>query len=142
MILQFANNGDLQCYLRNHFLELDWATKIRMAKEISSGINYLHKANLVHRDLLSSGVPPFKNIERADIFQKVISGERETPIDGTPIDFMKLYHEAWNNDPNLRPDIAEIRDKLNHIQMAPVYHSNQNINEDISSIGKSFIVYK
>ncbi|RIB11234.1 hypothetical protein C2G38_2145680 [Gigaspora rosea] len=84
---------------------------------------------------LSSGVPPYKNIELADIVQKVISGERETPIDGIPIDFMKLYHDAWNNDPNLRPNIAEIRHKLNNIQIAPVYHSNQNINADVSSIG-------
>ncbi|RIB04390.1 hypothetical protein C2G38_2254401 [Gigaspora rosea] len=32
---------------------------------------------------LLSGVPPFKTIELADIVKKVISGERETPIDHT-----------------------------------------------------------
>ncbi|CAG8675204.1 20760_t:CDS:2, partial [Cetraspora pellucida] len=35
MVLQFANDGDLRCYLHNHFSQLDWQTKIRMAKEIS-----------------------------------------------------------------------------------------------------------
>ncbi|CAG8665935.1 33562_t:CDS:2, partial [Gigaspora margarita] len=51
MVLQYANNGDLRSYLRNHFSELDWPSKIKMAKEISSGINCLHNANIVHRDL-------------------------------------------------------------------------------------------
>ncbi|RIB22945.1 kinase-like domain-containing protein [Gigaspora rosea] len=55
MVLQYANNGDLRSYLRNNFSELDWPTKIKMAKEISSGINCLHNANIVHRDLTICG---------------------------------------------------------------------------------------
>ncbi|RIB23353.1 kinase-like domain-containing protein [Gigaspora rosea] len=51
MILQFANNGDLRSYFHNHFSELDWPTKIRMAMDIAKGINCLHNANIVHRDL-------------------------------------------------------------------------------------------
>ncbi|CAG8533262.1 37805_t:CDS:2, partial [Gigaspora margarita] len=37
MVLQYANNGDFRSYLRDHFSELDWPFKIKMAKEISSG---------------------------------------------------------------------------------------------------------
>ncbi|RIB28352.1 kinase-like domain-containing protein [Gigaspora rosea] len=51
MILQYAKSGDLEHYLNENFSELDWSTKIRMAKEISSGIDCLHNANIVHRDL-------------------------------------------------------------------------------------------
>ncbi|CAG8785507.1 6375_t:CDS:2, partial [Cetraspora pellucida] len=166
MVLQYANNSDLRCYLSNRFLELDWTTKIRMAKEISSGIECLHNANIVHlhddkmmiadfglsksldnntksifggtcafsdpkyltnpflfkRDKpsdiyslgvlfweLSSGVPPFKDIaDTIQISLIVISGEREDPVNETPIDFLNLYINAWNGDPNLRPSIAEI----------------------------------
>ena len=54
MVLQFANNGDLRSYLRDHFSELNWSTKIKMAKDISNGIKCLHKANIVHRDLVSA----------------------------------------------------------------------------------------
>ncbi|CAG8778702.1 35646_t:CDS:2 [Gigaspora margarita] len=35
MVLEYANNGDLRCYLHEHFSELDWLKKIRMAREIS-----------------------------------------------------------------------------------------------------------
>ncbi|CAG8562849.1 16914_t:CDS:2 [Dentiscutata heterogama] len=52
----------------------------------------------------------------------VINGVRETPINGTPIDFVNIYCDAWNNDPILRPDIAEIRHKLNHIQLDPIHY--------------------
>ncbi|CAG8850976.1 12175_t:CDS:1, partial [Racocetra persica] len=31
---------------------LDWPTKIRMAKDISSGVNHLHDANIVNCDLV------------------------------------------------------------------------------------------
>ncbi|CAG8768059.1 13808_t:CDS:2, partial [Racocetra persica] len=60
MVLQFANKGNLRCYLRDHFSELDWITKIRMAKEISSGINCLHNANIVHRDHINDPATALK----------------------------------------------------------------------------------
>ncbi|RIB11722.1 kinase-like domain-containing protein [Gigaspora rosea] len=190
MVLQYANSGNLRGYLQSHFSKLDWPTKIKMAKEISSGIKCLHNANIVHRDLhdknilvdngrmmiadfglskslentsksisggvwtftdpsylanqymfkrgkpsdiyslgllfweLSSGFPPFKNVsDVAEIILDLISGKRETPINGTPIDFMNLYCDAWNGDPSSRPNIDEIYHKLNSIQIDSVYHS-------------------
>ncbi|KAF0452008.1 kinase-like domain-containing protein [Gigaspora margarita] len=141
MVLQLANNGDLRSYLRNSFSNLNWSTKIEMAKDISNGIKCLHKADLVHRDLhdnnilvndgslgvlfweLSSGVPPFKNLGDINISRKVISGGREAPINGTPIDFLNLYCNAWDDDPKFRPDIDEICNKLNSIQLTPVYNN-------------------
>ncbi|CAG8825908.1 43226_t:CDS:2, partial [Gigaspora margarita] len=50
MVHEFASNGDLQSYLNTH-RNLDWLTKINMAKDISNGIEHLHNANIVHRDL-------------------------------------------------------------------------------------------
>ena len=52
MVLQYANSGDLEHYLNEKFSELDWSTKIRMAREISSGIKCLHSVNIVHRNLV------------------------------------------------------------------------------------------
>ncbi|KAF0505659.1 kinase-like protein [Gigaspora margarita] len=50
MVHEFASNGDLQSYLNTHH-NLDWLTKVNMAKDISNGIEHLHNAIIVHRDL-------------------------------------------------------------------------------------------
>ncbi|CAG8849105.1 21313_t:CDS:2, partial [Gigaspora margarita] len=39
MVLQFASKGNLRDYLHDHFAELDWSAKIKMAKEITSTLN-------------------------------------------------------------------------------------------------------
>ncbi|RIB28357.1 kinase-like domain-containing protein, partial [Gigaspora rosea] len=52
LVFQYANRGDLRCYLNDYFPKLDWTTKIRMAREISSGIKCLHSVNIVHRNLV------------------------------------------------------------------------------------------
>ncbi|CAG8632031.1 19157_t:CDS:2 [Cetraspora pellucida] len=48
---------------------------------------------------------------------QVINGKREIPVNGTPVDFMNIYCDAWNGDPNLRPSIVKIRDKLKNMRM-------------------------
>ncbi|KAF0553170.1 kinase-like protein [Gigaspora margarita] len=149
MVLQYANDGDLRCYLSNNFAKLNWTTKIRMAKDISKGINCLHNENLVHCDLhdrnilrdkssdiyslgvlfweLSSGIPPFNNSsDQQCLAIAIIHGKRESPINETPVDFMNIYCNAWNDDPKLRSNIAEIRHKLECMQMVPVYNNHDN----------------
>ncbi|KAF0459337.1 kinase-like protein [Gigaspora margarita] len=135
MVLQYADSSDLEQYLKKNFSELDWSTKIRMAKEISSGIDCLHNANIVHRDLhsdiyslgvlfweLSSGVAPFAAL-KIGLIKKVvrlIKGTRETVINKTPIDFKNLYDAAWSGIPNSRPDIKDICKKLDNIRLEQV----------------------
>ncbi|CAG8446379.1 10497_t:CDS:2 [Scutellospora calospora] len=51
----------------------------------------------------------------------LISGERESPIKGTPIDFINIYSDAWNDNSNLRPTISELHHKLDTIQLEPIY---------------------
>ncbi|CAG8825106.1 30059_t:CDS:2, partial [Racocetra persica] len=51
-IIQFLGiTRDLQCYLNNNFHNLDWLAKVKMAKDIASGIEHLHRKDIVHRDL-------------------------------------------------------------------------------------------
>ncbi|CAG8474618.1 32697_t:CDS:2 [Gigaspora margarita] len=83
LVLHYANNGHLRDYLKKHSLE--WSDKFRMAKEIASGINYLH------------------NKSDKDIKQYVIIGGREEPIYETPDNFKNLYIRDWSGDLGKRP---------------------------------------
>ncbi|KAF0403896.1 kinase-like protein [Gigaspora margarita] len=56
MVLQLANNGDLREYLKINFPMLEWADKLRMAREISDGLEFLHNNDIIHRDLHSKNI--------------------------------------------------------------------------------------
>ncbi|RHZ83968.1 hypothetical protein Glove_86g161 [Diversispora epigaea] len=56
LVLQYAEDGNLQTYLRNNFEKLDWNAKISMAKDIARGLSHIHQKNIVHRDLHSKNI--------------------------------------------------------------------------------------
>ncbi|RIB16297.1 kinase-like domain-containing protein [Gigaspora rosea] len=56
MVLQLANNGDLREYLKINFSKLEWTDKLRMDREISDGLEFLHKNDIIHRDLHSKNI--------------------------------------------------------------------------------------
>ncbi|RHZ83941.1 hypothetical protein Glove_86g227 [Diversispora epigaea] len=92
---------------------------------------------------LSSGRPPFNNFTSLEILKKVISGEREKPINGTPKDYINIYSNAWIDDPNRRSTIKNIFDSLENIQLENVYNiPSENIqlkNDENISISKDTV---
>ncbi|CAG8558507.1 1983_t:CDS:1 [Cetraspora pellucida] len=72
----------------------------------------------------------------AGVALHVASGKRETPIDGTPIDFLNIYDNAWNGNPNLRPNISEIRCMLDKVQMDLTSYSNKDENSPNQCVEK------
>ncbi|CAG8515019.1 8714_t:CDS:2 [Diversispora eburnea] len=193
LVLQYAKDDNLRTYLRNNFENLNWKTKINLAQDIANGLCYIHKANILHRDLhsknvlvhkgkllitdfglskildtnsnsfkggmyayldpeylrnsitykrdkasdiyslgmlfweLSSGKPPFGNLSSLQISEMVKSGKREASINGTPEDYIKIYSDAWLDDPKQRPIIEDICDSLENIQFENIYYSSTEI---------------
>ncbi|RIB07303.1 kinase-like domain-containing protein, partial [Gigaspora rosea] len=50
LVLEYANNGNLRNYLQDN--KLDWKEKKRIATEISLGLLFLHKNEIIHRDFV------------------------------------------------------------------------------------------
>jgi hypothetical protein len=59
---------------------------------------------------LTSGRPPFSNYvhDLAQITNQLLSGLREDQIEYTPLEYVQLYQECWQDDPNGRPEIGKV----------------------------------
>ncbi|CAG8471808.1 5911_t:CDS:2, partial [Diversispora eburnea] len=144
LVLQYAKDGNLRTYLRNNFKSLNWEIKIKMAKDITSGLLCIHKENIVHKDLHSKNIlvhegrllitdlglsQPLDTNSNSmtEIFKLVISGKREAHINGTPKNYIKIYSSAWGFDPNQRPTIENISDSLENIKLEDIYYDSNDI---------------
>ncbi|GET54543.1 kinase-like domain-containing protein [Rhizophagus irregularis DAOM 181602=DAOM 197198] len=97
LVIEYADGGTLQNYLKDHSSNLTWNDKFNLALQLAHAVSYLHDEEIVHRDLHS------KNIL---IHQNTI---KETPFPNTPKDYVKIYTDCWNNEPDNRPTISQDR---------------------------------
>jgi len=49
--MEYADSGDLRDYLGKNS-SLDWDQKYQLAFDITNGVRYLHKEDILHRDLV------------------------------------------------------------------------------------------
>ncbi|CAB5335477.1 unnamed protein product [Rhizophagus irregularis] len=137
LVLQFANGGSLRNYLKENFDMLSWRNKINLAYQLAGAVSCLHDEGIIHRDLhsgnkfslessyildeksdvysigvllweISSGHPPFEDIEQYALMLKVLQGIREKPIPDTPTEYVDLYTECWDGEPDKRPVMSEV----------------------------------
>ena len=65
---------------------------------------------------ISSDKPPFSDYEGYAIVIEISKDKRETPIKGTPSDYVQLYKRCWDSDPSSRPDIEEVHSILTRLK--------------------------
>ncbi|KAF9089737.1 hypothetical protein BGX29_011884 [Mortierella sp. GBA35] len=56
IVMQFAENGCLQDYLETQNVAISWLTKYRLAWEVASGLDFIHRENIFHTDLHSRNI--------------------------------------------------------------------------------------
>ncbi|CAI2172753.1 1754_t:CDS:2 [Funneliformis geosporum] len=67
---------------------------------------------------ISSGRPPFYIKDEGydiSLAVEILGGLREKIIPGTPEEYVKIYNVCWDNEPNNRPSMNQVVDKLNAI---------------------------
>ncbi|UZO03468.1 uncharacterized protein OCT59_023875 [Rhizophagus irregularis] len=65
---------------------------------------------------ISSGQPPFHDIPYdVGLALSILQGLRETPIPNTSIDYIKIYTDCWNIEPDNRSTINQVVDELKAI---------------------------
>eukprot|EP01113_Clastostelium_recurvatum_P008933 TRINITY_DN1425_c0_g1_i2.p1 TRINITY_DN1425_c0_g1~~TRINITY_DN1425_c0_g1_i2.p1 ORF type:complete len:3048 (-),score=746.58 TRINITY_DN1425_c0_g1_i2:25-9168(-) len=56
IVQEYLDAGDLHRYLHDSSKSLSWPTRIRLARDIASGMCYLHEQEIMHRDLKSPNI--------------------------------------------------------------------------------------
>ncbi|CAB5359823.1 unnamed protein product [Rhizophagus irregularis] len=125
LVMEYADGGTLREYLKKRFEKpkLSWNSKLKLARQLSSAVSCLHNEGTIHRDLHSNNVLIHKNnIKLADfgLSKKVeksnkSQGLRETPIQDTPEEYEKIYTDCWEFEPDDRPTIYDVVDRLEAI---------------------------
>ena len=63
LVLQYAPNGDLRHYLRDHFTEITWKRRLFMLNSLANNISAIHNAGFTHYDLHPGNVLIISEIE-------------------------------------------------------------------------------
>jgi len=53
MVFDYADNGSLREYLSMPAIKLDWPANCQLGLDIINGLRYIHKAGILHKDLVS-----------------------------------------------------------------------------------------
>ncbi|RGB39552.1 hypothetical protein C1646_472669 [Rhizophagus diaphanus] len=65
---------------------------------------------------ISSGRPPFCNeLNDLGLAMEILQGLRENPIPDTPEEYIEIYTDCWNIEPDDRPTINQVFDRLKKI---------------------------
>ncbi|RIB25813.1 kinase-like domain-containing protein [Gigaspora rosea] len=68
--------------------------------------------------VISSGRQPFQSFETRDVISvHVFNGNREIPVKDTPPEYEQLYKSCWDEDPEKRPSIILVLEKLEKLQI-------------------------
>ncbi|CAG8758763.1 14539_t:CDS:2, partial [Acaulospora colombiana] len=74
------------------------------------------------------GKPPFNDKPLLETIRIIAGGLREEHVGGTPLDYIEIYKNAWQDDPTRRVTIGEIQSNLKNVRLKPVYEYTSNVN--------------
>ncbi|CAB4396036.1 unnamed protein product [Rhizophagus irregularis] len=89
-------------------------------KEIVNEINLQRKIDFHENIIRFCGITTAANQDNNSkkyllVMEYANSGLREKPIPNTPVDYIKIYTDCWNNEPDNRPTVNQVIAKLNEI---------------------------
>ncbi|GAU18057.1 hypothetical protein TSUD_51680 [Trifolium subterraneum] len=122
IVTEFMSGGSVYDYLHKQKGFFKFPTLLKVAIDISKGMNYLHQHNIIHRDLKTANLLMDENglpYEYLTPLQAAIGvvqkGLRPTIPKGTNAKFVQILERSWQQDPTLRPDFSEITEILQQL---------------------------
>ncbi|CAG8510071.1 37002_t:CDS:2 [Gigaspora margarita] len=125
LVLEYADRGDLRNYLcRNN---LEWKCKVDISRHIAHGLRFLHKNEILHRDLHTGNVV-IKSDNNTQ-FEDIVSGEvwKEMNEPKTELNEHGRYKNLLDNA-STEYEFKNVKDAFDRFSTehpAPIYHSIQ-----------------
>ncbi|KAF4355905.1 hypothetical protein F8388_012461 [Cannabis sativa] len=118
IITEFMSGGSLYDFLKQSGV-LPLQFLLRVAIDVSNGMNYLHQNNIIHRDLKAANLLmdenglPYENLTPLQAAVGVVhKGLRPTIHEHTDPILVELMESCWQKEPSLRPPFSEILEIL------------------------------
>jgi serine/threonine protein kinase len=73
---------------------------------------------------ISSCRTPFCEEDLAYLSLKICQGLKEKSVKGTPMDYIRIYTNCWQFEPDSRPSINQILTRLQSISLEPVFEGD------------------
>ena len=54
LVMEYADGGSLQSYLKENFNKLEWCDKYKLAFQLANAIACMHSEGIIHCDLVSN----------------------------------------------------------------------------------------
>ncbi|CAB4418116.1 unnamed protein product [Rhizophagus irregularis] len=116
LVLEYADSGTLETYLKKHFNELNWDDKYQLALQLASAVECIHNLDIIHHDLHANNVLIHqKNIKLADfgLSRKITKESSNTLLFGVlpyvdPKYFNNKVNDKQNYVLNKRSDVYSI----------------------------------
>ncbi|MBA0642652.1 hypothetical protein Goklo_027005 [Gossypium klotzschianum] len=122
IITEFMSGGSVYDYLHKQKGVFRLPSLLKVAIDVSKGMNYLHQNNIIHRDLKAANLLmdenelPYEYLTPLQAAVGVVQKNlRPTIPKHTNPKLAELLERCWQQDPALRPDFSEIIEILQQI---------------------------
>ncbi|PON60619.1 Phosphorylase kinase, gamma catalytic subunit [Parasponia andersonii] len=118
IVTEFMSGGSVYDFMKQSGV-LPLQSVLRVAIDVSKGMNYLHQNNIIHRDLkaanllMDENALPYENLTPLQAAVGVVhEGLRPTIQEHTNPVLVELMERCWQKEPTLRPQFSEVLEIL------------------------------